>query len=66
MQGQGASPRRRLALLIDAENIADAGLVRRLLERLENHGEVRIRVATRLDPLRLFAMADDDEAIDVC
>lgn len=45
MQGQGASPRRRLALLIDAENIADAGLVRRLLERLENHGEVRIRRA---------------------
>lgn len=45
MQGQGASLRRRLALLIDAENIADAGLVRRLLERLENHGEVRIRRA---------------------
>lgn len=45
MQGQGASLRRRLALLIDAENIADASLVRRLLDLLGRHGEVRIRRA---------------------
>lgn len=45
MEGQGASPRRRLALLIDAENISDAGLVRRLLDLLGRHGEVRIRRA---------------------
>lgn len=43
MEGQGTSPRRRLALLIDAENIHDAGLVRRLLDLLGRHGEVRIR-----------------------
>lgn len=45
MEGQGASPRRRLALLIDAENITEAGLVRRLLDLLGRHGEVRIRRA---------------------
>lgn len=45
MEGQGTSLRRRLALLIDAENITDTGLVRRLLDRLERHGEVRIRRA---------------------